>query len=239
MKHSVVLAFVAVLAAGCGASKPTPLAPAPPGSPAPPAPPPITFVVSGTVTLQQGGAANGARVRVVEQEAAPTTADLAGRYSLSGVFAGSALMPPLISASLPGFFTAIEYAAGAGVYEPLRGDARRDLTLTPLEPITAGETVAASVTPDDAHCSHWGYGSHPCKKLALVTAAAGTLAVTLFAPDSRFDVDVVGPEGTFVFYGSPRTGTEFRIEANAGATYEIRVIPWETPRDFRLLAVVR
>jgi hypothetical protein len=148
-------------------------------------------------------------------------------------------MSPLLSASKTGYFTDVEFAnPGFGA---ISSDSNVDFNLDPWVSISLGELVQGQVTPDDPLCSHWGYGSSACQRFALTVPSSGILEVALSAPVFNFDVDVVGPDGTFVLYdGSWRSPLHLTIQAGAGSTYEIRVIGgWSEARDFELTTMLR
>jgi hypothetical protein len=148
-------------------------------------------------------------------------------------------MSPLLSAARAGYFTDAEFANRG--YAPISSDAQVDFTLAPLLNIALGEVVSGTSPTGDPICSHWAYGSSACQRFAVTVPTAGTLDVTLSAPVFNFDLDIVGPDGTFAAYSgvwvSPVRVT-FRVEA--GSTYEIRVIGgWSPPRHFELTTALR
>jgi hypothetical protein len=67
----------------------------------------------------------------------------------------------------------------------------------------------------------------------------GSLDITISAPSFQHDVDIVGPDGTFVLYDPIwRTPKRHTVLVHAGSTYEIRVIG-VTGVDFDLSTTLR
>jgi hypothetical protein len=183
----------------------------------------------------------GARVVVLGQElTAFATTDADGRYSISGVKASPAeSMSPLLSASQTGFFTDLKFADSS--YLPIARDTVLDFTLAPWVQIPLGEVINGQSPIGPRVCSHWGYGASECQRFGVTAPATGFLDVTISARLFNFDVDVVGPEGSFVLY-DPRWVSPMRlaIPVVVGSTYEIRVIGgWSPAREFELTATMR
>jgi hypothetical protein len=174
-------------------------------------------------------------VIVVEQPSASATTDTQGQYSIHGVQASFYQLSPLLSASSPGHFTAIEFADAA--YQPIAGDRRLDFALDPVLRITLGEVAHGQLNVGDRVCSHWGYGASPCARFAIAVPSSGLLDVTLSGLEADFDFDVVGPDGDFALYGT--ASSHFNIAVVAESTYELRIIGWGTPRDFELTTALR
>jgi hypothetical protein len=140
-----------------------------------------------------------------------------------------------VSASKPGYFTDIRFADAT--YSPIRKDTQLDLELEPLTPIVLGDVVRGRV--GGAMCSHWGYGTGACSRFALTVPSAGMLEVSISAPGRDFDLDVVGPDGTFAHYDPVWVSPSLdRIPVAAGATYEIR-LAGRSPREFELTTALR
>jgi hypothetical protein len=177
---------------------------------------------------------------VAGQESAFTTTDDAGHYSISGVRgASSEGSGPLLSASKPGFFTDVRFADPS--YQPISRDTVLDFELAPLVQIAPGEVVRGRSPTGPKVCSHWGYGTSECQRFGVVAPAAGRLVVTISAPVFQFDVDLIGPDGSFLLY-DPSWVSPVRLEipVQAGSTYEIRVIGgWDPPRVFELTTAMR
>lgn len=231
MRVVLCLAAVAFLISCGSGSSPT----APTADPSSTAPPGPTFTVFGVVTA--GGApVAGARVAVLEQRyysAATTDAD--GRYAVMT----SPLQPwglsPLVAVSKPGYFADIRFTDAN--YLPIAKDTPLDFALEPLTYITFGETVRGRV--GGSTCSHWGYGTGSCTRMAVAVPPSGMLEVTVSAVASDFDIDVVGPDGTFVAYNpNPRGSPLLRVPVTAGSTYQIR-LAGGAPREFELTTALR
>ena len=243
--RTVFVCLCTILLLGCDdrvprnpVTGPTPSAPPPaPG----PIPPPPTYTVSGVVKTTANVPVAGARVVVLGQESpAVATTDADGRYSVSAVKASPAeSMAPLLSASKAGFFTDVEFAGGS--YSPISRDTQLDFELSPSASISLGDVIRGQSPDGDPVCSHWGYGSTACQRFALTVPASGNLEVTLSAPVFNFDVDIVGPDGTFALYSAVWVSPlRVSIPVVAGSTYEIRVIGgWSPPRQFQLTTTVR
>jgi hypothetical protein len=174
-------------------------------------------------------------VIVVEQQSASATTDAQGQYSISGVQTSFYQLSPLLSASSPGYFTAIEFADAA--YQPITGDRRLDFALDRAVRISLGEVARGQLNAGERVCSHWGYGAAPCARFAIAAPSSGLLDVTLSGLAADFDFDVVGPGGDFALYGT--ASPHFSIAVVAESTYELRVIGWGTPRDFELTTALR
>lgn len=226
---------VIVLLAAC--DSPPPLRTALPTAPGPmPSP---TYTLFGVVRATGNVPVTGARVVALGQElSASATTDGNGYYSISGVMASSLDgLSPLLSASKPGYFTDIEFANVN--YAPISKDTQLDFELRPWVHISLDEVIRGRLG-EDAVCSHWGYGTGACQRFALTVPATGTLEITLSAPVRNFDVDVVGPDGTFAIYDA--TSASFlsvRIPVEAGSTYEIRLAFGSPARDFELRTALR
>jgi hypothetical protein len=195
--------------------------------------------VSGVVRAAGNVPVAGARVVVLGPGLSAVT-DADGFYSISGVTAAPAEgMSPLLSASKSGHFSDVEFA-NAG-YNPISSDTVLDFTLVPLVPISVGEVIHGQSPSGEPVCSHWGYGSSPCQRYALTAPSSGTLEVALTASVFNFDVDIVGPNGSFVLYNASwRSPLRLPIAVEARSTYEIRVIGgWDPPRDFELTTSLR
>lgn len=195
--------------------------------PAPsPAPQPssATYTVSGVVRTTGSVPITGASLVVLGQESAFATTDGDGRYSISGVKASPAEgMAPLLSASKAGFFTDLRFADSN--YLPISSDTVLDFALAPLVQITLGEVVRGLSPIGPSVCSHWGYGASECQRFGVTAPATGLLDVTLSAPLFAFDVDIVGPDGSFALYDASWVSPlRLAIPVEAGSTYEIRVI---------------
>lgn len=234
--------WLGLVAAACGEGGRTPTRPAEIPRPASPAPQPssATYTVSGVVRTTGNTAVAGARVVVLGQESAFATTDGDGRYSISGVSSSPTEgMAPLLSAAKTGFFTDVRFADST--YVPISRDAVLDFALEPLVLITVGEVVRGQSPIGPGVCSHWGYGEGWCQRFGVTAPATGLLDVTISAPIFAFDVDVVGPDGTFVLYDASWVSPlRLAIPVQAGSTYEIRVIGgWDPPREFELLTAMR
>jgi hypothetical protein len=242
MRALFVCLCATVLLVSCdspSAGRPSPTAPTP-ASPSP-APVPSTYTLSGVVRTSGNVPVSGAKVVVLGQESsASAITDGNGHYSISGVKAAPLEgMSPLLSASSAGYFTDVEFANRH--YAPISSDTQVDFTLAPSMPILLGEVISGTAPIGDPICSHWGYGSGACQRFAVTVPTAGNLEVTLSAPVFNFDLDVVGPDGTFVLYSSTWVSpTRVTIRADGGSTYEIRVIGgWNPARDFELTTALR
>jgi hypothetical protein len=146
----------------------------------------------------------------------------------------------LLSASRAGFFTDVRFTDDSN-YAPLSTDTLLDFALEPLVEITLGQVVRGRSPTGPRVCSHWGYGASACQRFGVTAPATGFLDLTIFAPIFAFDVDIVGPDGSFVLY-DPSWVSPLRrsIPVAAGSTYEIRVVGgWEPPREFELSAAMR
>jgi hypothetical protein len=221
------------------AVRPSPTAP-PPASPSP-VPVPSTYTLSGVVRTTGNVPVSGAKVVVLGQElSASATTDGNGYYSISGVKASPLEgMSPLLSASTAGYFTDVEFANRS--YGPISNDTQVDFTLAPLVRISLGEVISGTAPLGDPVCSHWGYGAGACQRFAVTVPATGTLDVTLSASVFNFDLDIVGPDGTFAVYsGIWASPLRVTVRVEAGSTYEIRVIGgWNPARDFELTTALR
>ena len=218
---------------GVGVLAPTPRQDPPPG------PAGQTFTVSGVVSTAANVPVAEARVVVLGQETAFATTATDGSYSISGVrSAPTERMSPLLSASKTGFFTDVEFADRT--YTPISRDTRLDFRLIPSLAIPLGTVVQGQSPQGDPVCSHWGYGSTACQRYALTVPSSGILEVTLSGNPFNFDLDIVGPHGTFEAYDAtwaPPVIVKIPVQA---ATYEIRVIGgWQPPREFVLSTALR
>ena len=213
------------------------------GDATPPSGPSSTFdlphTVAGIVRARGAGPIAGARVRAIDQSIPPVLTDSAGGYTLVNVESEAhPHIGPLLSASAAGYFTGVEYTSR--FYVPLTSNARLDLELDPLVEVALGEVVHGRVPEGPRVCSHWGYGASACKRVAVVAPASGLLEVTLAGARLDFDYDVVGPDGTFLVYGSTSPSpARFSFAVEAGATYEVRVAGAGQPRDFELTVALR
>ena len=228
---------------GCDPRERSPVAPRTPGTP-PAAPGPTssqTYTISGTVKTSENLAAAGARVVVLGQESSAfATTDGDGHYSISGVRPSPAEgMAPLLSASKTGFFTDLKFADSN--YLPISMDTGLDFALAPWVQIPLGEVVRGLSPIGPRVCSHWGYGASECQRFGVTAPATGSLDVTISAPLFNFDVDIVGPAGSFVLYdGRWASPLRLAIPVEAGATYELRVIGgWNPAREFELTVAMR
>ena len=233
-----LFASVCVLAlVACDQPQRSPVAPQ---TPIAPSSIPI-YTISGTVRTDGNVLVAGARVLVLGRDStAATTTDGDGRYSISGVGRSPAEgMSPLLSAAKPGYFTDVEFADSS--YRPISRDITLDFTLHPWVPIELGEVVRGVSPIGPRVCSHWGYGAGDCQRFGVAAPATGVLDVTISAALFNFDVDVVGPDGSFVLYDSSwMSPLRLAIPVKAGATYELRVIGgWNPPREFDLTVAVR
>jgi hypothetical protein len=183
----------------------------------------------------------GARVVVLGPHSSAAITDADGLYTISGIRPSPTddAMAPLLSASKAGFFTDVRFADVN--YEPIRKDTVLDFALTPWEEIALGDVVQGQTGAGPRVCSHWGYGTSECQRFGVVAPATGVLDVTLTAPVFDFDFDVVGPDGSFVFYDSRWVSPKrMAISVEAGSRYELRVIGgWSPAREFELVATMR
>ncbi len=241
MRGLVAVLCATVLAAACDdpprlPTPPTPIpAPAPTSPPGPiPPPAPATYTVSGVVRIGDSQPVEGARVVLLVDVLSSATTDHDGFYSITGVPASFDHLAPLLSASKPGYFTDFRFADTG--YAPIAANTTLDFELVPWSPIAVGEVVKGRLEGSHPNCSHWGYGSSPCERFAVTAPVSGLLEVTLTATVFDFDVDIAGPDGTFVLYDPIWAPVRrYRIAVEAGATYEIRLIGGCCPvREFEL-----
>ena len=166
--------------------------------------------------------------------------DNEGRYSISGVSPSPVeRMSPLLSAAKAGYFTDVRFANPN--YQPISSDTALDFALDSWVPIEPGEVVRGLSPHRPPVCSHWGYGASACQRFGVTVPATGVLEITFPAPVFNFDFDVVGPDGSFVFYDA-RWVTPLRvaIPVETGSRYELRVIGgWSPAREFELIATMR
>ena len=209
----------------------------------------LTHRLSGVVTAA-GVPVSGAEVAELQtvygddcftpDELSRTTSDASGSYTLPAVRdASSSVWASWVRAYKPGYFTNFQ--------RPLVSrDTQLDFTLDPWVYISLGEVVRGTVHAGDAFCYGNSYGVPGlCHRFALTVRSAGTLEVTLTWPSIRPDVvlDVVRPGGIpcaeFSWPGGSRH--ELRIPADAGSTYEIRVVDdgSASPLNYELTTVLR
>ena len=243
MHRLFIVVFVAALAMAC--DTPRFAGNIPPSTVTPTAPtliPPrqvATYTIAGSVRGRGTGPLGGARIVAVDQSIGPSVTDATGRYELSGVHGEPVrFLGPLLSAAYPGYFTDVRFADAS--YAPLTRDAQLDFELEPIVKISVGDVVHGRVPVGERVCSHWGYGASACERVAVVAPVSGSMQVTIAGPNLGFDFDVVGPEGTFLMYGSTTASpSRFVFTVQAGSLSELRVIGAGQPRDFELTTVIR
>ncbi|MGH9254822.1 MAG: hypothetical protein ACRD3C_09660 [Vicinamibacterales bacterium] len=211
--------------------------------------PALTHRLSGVVTTA-GVPVSGVAVAEIETNASDecftpvelsgTTSDATGSYTLPAVRdASSSPWPSWLRAHKPGYFTNFQRPW-------VSKDMSLDFRLDPWVPISLGQVVRRTVDVGDAFCYGNSYGvpGH-CHRFALTVRSPGTLEVTLTWPNSRPDVvlDVVRPGGLpcakFSWPGGSRH--ELAMPADAGSTYEIRVVDdgSASPLNYELTTVLR
>jgi pre-peptidase len=257
MKRVCACLGIVVLLWACGDSRVLPTAPTstptvssstPADAPfPPPAPPGTTRTLVGTVRNEVNLPMAGVKVVVLAvgwfgayTVGASAFTDGDGIYSMPAVraYAGpDSIGWLLVGASAPGYFSDFKW------WLDFPKDADLDLRLDPLRHIRLGEVTRGQI--GDTECAGLGYGGwygqrSPCQRFALTAPASGTLAVTVSAAMTDFDIDIVTSDGTFVAYdgypyasGSPRV----TIPVSAGSTYQIRLAG--ARREFELMTALQ
>jgi hypothetical protein len=177
---------------------------------------PLAGVSVGELVVRLGPAFNVAGPSDVS-----TTTDANGDYKVAGV------QTPVVRASKPGYFT-------AGKVVSRTQDTRVDFVLQLLVYVSLGQVIRGRVEAGDLGC---GDPQEVCDQFALAVPARGTLEVSLASSiPSDLDLHVETPAGEA--FGPP-IGAPYplrvSVQAEAGATYQIRVVGFaDRPRDFEL-----
>jgi len=157
------------------------------------------------------------------QELSGTRSDPSGSYVLPAVTDSStSTWASWVRAYKPGYFTDFERPR-------VSQDMRLDFTLDPWTHVSLGQSIHGTVDRGDPVCRGNSYGLPGfCHRFAITVQTSGTLDVTLTWPNVRPDVvlDVVRPGGVpcALFSWPGRTQHNLKIVAEAGATYEVRVV---------------
>jgi len=192
----------------------------------------LTHKVSGTVTTA-GVPVSDAEVAELKtvfgddcftpRELSDTRSDASGSYVLPAVTDSSTSMwASWVRAYKAGYFTDFQRPR-------VSQDMRLDFTLDPWTHVSPGQSIRGTVDRGDAVCRGNSYGLPGfCHRFAITVPTSGTLEVTLTWPNVRPDVllDVVSPGGIpcALFSWPGGTRHSLKIPAEAGATYEVRVV---------------
>ena len=157
------------------------------------------------------------------RELSGTRSDPSGSYVLPDVTDSStSTWASWVRAYKAGYFTDFERPR-------VSQDMRLDFTLDPWTHVSLGQSIHGTVDRGDPVCRGNSYGLPGfCHRFAITVPTSGTLDVTLTWPNVRPDVvlDVVRPGGVpcALFSWPGRTQHNLKIVAEAGATYEVRVV---------------
>jgi hypothetical protein len=157
------------------------------------------------------------------RELSGTRSDASGSYVLPTVTDSStSTWASWVRAYKAGYFTDFQRPR-------VSQDMRLDFTLDPWTHVSLGQTIRGTVDRGDQVCRGNSYGlPGSCHRFAITVPTSGTLEVTLTWPNVRPDVvlDVVRPGGIpcALFSWPGGTRHSLKISAEAGATYEVRVV---------------